>query len=157
MKTSSVIILVGVVILLIVLIATRQKKNVKEEDTFSNEKWNKMIDLWVDYELDHPIKDVLTYDAEINNGGHLQFFENCNDELDEMMISLKENLPEDIYINLKKAYDVYTSSDINIENVDDYVGEALEDRFGEYDSYYYNNNDKVNEVLRNYASTLELD
>lgn len=157
MKTSSVIILVGVVILVIVLIATRQKKNVKEEDTFSDEKWNKMIDLWVDYELNHPIKDVLTYDSEVNNGGHLQFFENCNNELDEMLISLKDNLPEDIYINLKKAYDVYTSSDINIENVDDYVGEALEDRFREYDSYYYNNNYKVNEVLRNYASTLDLD
>lgn len=157
MKTSSVIILVGVLILVAVLIATNKKKNVKEEDTFSDEKWNKMIDLWVNYELYHPIKDVLTYDAEVNNGGHLQFFENCNDELDEMMVSLKDNLPEEIYDNLKNAYDLYISSNIKVENVDDYVDEALEDRFGEFDSYYYNNSNKVNEVLRNYASTLELD
>lgn len=157
MKYAISIIFAIITTLFITITIINKKKTTKNENEFSEEKWNKMIDMWSDFELDDPIKDVLTYDAEINNGGHLQFFENCHDNLDEMLLSLKNTLPSDIYNNLKKAYDIYASSNTNIENVDDYVEESSKNQFSEYDTYYYNNTDKINEILKNFASTLKID
>lgn len=160
MKSNIMAILIGATILalggLVVFITVNKKKDFSDDSSFSEEKWNKMIDLWVDGELDNPIKDVLTYDAEVNNGGHLQFFENCNDELEEMMFSLKESLPRDVYDNLKQAYDIYKSMDTNIENVDEYVDVALQGDLDKYDHFYYENYDKVKGILKEYASTIEI-
>ena len=157
MNSKILIFSISIVVLVVVLIVVNQNKKLKTDNTYSEEKWNKMIDLWVDFELKGPINDLLTYDAEINNGGHLQFFENKSDNLDNMMVSLKEILPDDVYDNLKSAYDIYLKSNFSIENVDDYVDVASKDSFLEYDTYYYKNDDKINKILKEYAATIKID
>ena len=58
----------------------------------SAKQWNKIWELWSNFELDNPVKDLMTYISEINNGGHLQFFENLeNNEEDEIIICKNNN------------------------------------------------------------------
>lgn len=133
----------------------------KETDRFfkieAGEGWNKMIDLWSDSKLNDPIKDVITYDAEVQNGGHLQFFENCQDEMDELMSSLKKQLPKEMYKNLEDAYELYKQKDLTIETVDDYVEEAQLGDFDKFDYFYYENEKKIYQIMQEYAFTLDLD
>ena len=63
-------------------------ENLSKEDL----KWNKMWDLWVEEKLESPYNELMNYWNEINNGGHLQFFDNvsCNNDLDEYVQNLLE-------------------------------------------------------------------
>lgn len=159
---TVIIFIIGVIVFLGLLVTVHVFTTIKKETDSSfriddAEKWNKMIDLWSDYKLDDPIKDVITYDAEVQNGGHLQFFENCQDEIEELMISLKKQLPEEMYNNLKQAYKLHKEKNLNIETVDDYVEEAQLGDFDKFDKFYYDNEKKVNKIMQEYASTLDLD
>lgn len=49
------------------------KKN-KAEPTDEQKKWNKMWDLWAEGRADSPYAELMTYQSEINNGGHDQYF-----------------------------------------------------------------------------------
>ena len=58
------------------------KKNKAEsrEIVLSDEqqKWNKMWELWVNGRADSPYAELMTYQSEINNGGHAQYFHNID-------------------------------------------------------------------------------
>ena len=158
----TIIFIIGGIVILGLLVTIHIFTTTKKEtDNYfrieDEEKWNKMIDLWSDYKLDDPIKDVITYDAEVQNGGHLQFFENCEGEIEELMISLKKQLPEEMYSNLKEAYDLHKKKNLTIETVDDYVEEAQLGDFDKFDNFYYDNENKISKIMQEYASTLELD
>ena len=38
------------------------------------QKWDKMLDLWVEGAAESPYAELMTYQAEVNNGGHDQYF-----------------------------------------------------------------------------------
>ena len=165
MKSNKIVFLIGGIILVIgviaIIVANNYDKNKdmeNEEDLYiAAEKWNTLIDMWADGDLNGPINDLLTYDAEINNGGHLQFFENCNEDLDVMMESLKGILSKKLYDNLNDAYRIYLSSDYNIENVNDYVDVALEGNYDMHDDVYYDSYKEIRKIIQEYANKIELD
>ena len=135
----------------------REKKKQEESNTTSSDSDNldTLIDMWVDGKLEGPINDLLSYDGEVQNGGHLQFFENYNDNLYDMMISLKEILPSDFYNNLEKAYGEYKKAGYEIDSVDDFVNVALEGTLDDADNFYYSNDKIINKILQDYANSEE--
>ena len=64
------------------------KKKKKEQPT-EELKWNKMWDLWAEEKASSPYAELMTYESEINNGGHMQFFDN---------VSNTSNLPQVISV-----------------------------------------------------------
>ena len=57
--------------------------------TEEQRKWNKMWDMWVEGQVDSPYAELMTYQSEINNGGHDQYFtnvENTGDLQKEIMV-----------------------------------------------------------------------
>lgn len=114
-------------------------------------KWNKMVDLWVEEKLDSPYAELLTYDNEVNNGGHWQFFDNVSetDNLDRVVKVLLEVLPVDFKHILKSAYEEYK------KDPDDEEGN-LTPFLDKCDNFYYENCKKVESILQQYANTLSL-
>ena len=49
----------------------KKKKVVLTEEQL---KWNKIWDLWAEGEAESPYAELITYQSEINNGGHGQYF-----------------------------------------------------------------------------------
>ena len=67
-------------------------KKSKVELTDEQKKWNKMWDLWVEGRADSPYSELMTYQSEINNGGHDQYFFNI-----EMCIRDRRSAPPASY------------------------------------------------------------
>ena len=61
-----------------------KKKEVQLTD--EQKKWNKMWELWSEGEADSPYAELMTYQSEINNGGHGQYF--CNIENNDVLSNL---------------------------------------------------------------------
>ena len=51
-------------------------KKGKAELSDEQKKWNKMWDLWTEGRADSPYKELMSYQSEVNNGGHDQYFFN---------------------------------------------------------------------------------
>ena len=128
-----------------------EKENMKEELTLDEEKWNKMWDLWTEEEIESPYEELMTYQSEINNGGHSQYFSNVEstsnikDELKE----LKKVLPQIHIDNLDKAYKAYQI----LEKEDN---EEAENTLDECDDFFYENEELINEILEERASKIKL-
>lgn len=124
----------------------------KKKDTLPDEtlKWNKMWDLWTKGEIESPYSELMTYQSEINNGGHSQYF--CNVEntsnLQEEMSSLNRILSSELKINLQKAYDAYLS-----EEADD---EEAEEILEKCDDLFYEKEQEINSILEGYAADIQL-
>ena len=134
----------------------KKKYQLTEEEL----KWNKMWDLWFEGELEQPISSLLTYDSEIQNGGHLQFFCNLEEdeeiELRDVLKQLKKILPEEFYVNLEKAYTEYKKLNFNPETSEEYCEVAVEDPLVEYDNFYYEHEETIQNILKEYASKINL-
>lgn len=119
----------------------------KEPLTDEQIKWNYLWDLWSQEEIGAPYDALMTYDSEINNGGHAQFFynvSNCGD-LAKAIKNLREVLPTDLGNNLQKAYDVFLKS-AEEEN------EELDNILSECDNFFYDNENLVTNILQTYAN-----
>lgn len=46
------------------------RKNKNDEQT----KWDKMWELWAEEQAESPYAELMTYQSEIDNGGHDQYF-----------------------------------------------------------------------------------
>ena len=57
-------------------------KKKKKEQPIEELKWNKMWDLWAEEKSSSPYAELMTYESEINNGGHMQFFDNVSNTSD---------------------------------------------------------------------------
>ena len=81
----------------------------KTELSDEQEKWNKMWDLWAEKRADTPYAELMTYQSEINNGGHDQYFLNIENtgDLQKEMTALKTVLSEKLQKNLQDAYHAY--------------------------------------------------
>ena len=127
-------------------------KKKKVELTEEQLKWNKMWELWTEERVKSPYAELMTYQSEINNGGHSQYFcnvENVSDlqkEMSELQIILTPILSK----NLKKAYKAYLILEENEED------EKAEEILEQCDDIFYENEEQINHLLEQYANELEI-
>ncbi len=115
-------------------------------------QWNKMWDLWTEQKVDSPYAELMTYQSEINNGGHDQYFLNVENtgNLEKEMSVLDKVLSAKLKDNLRKAYQAYLALE---ENEDD---EDAEEMLEQCDDTFYENEEEINHALEEYASKIEL-
>ena len=128
-----------------------QKK--EEELPIEAQKWNKMWDLWVEEEADSPYAELMTYQSEVNNGGHMQFFDNVSntDDLPKNVEVLYSILTGALRENIEKAYNAFLAYDENDEN--DTISEIMD----ECDDVFYANESEIERILQEYADTMGAD
>ena len=127
-------------------------KKKKVELTEEQLKWNKMWDLWTGGEAESPYAELMTYQSEINNGGHSQYFFNIenNDDLSKEMSALENILSDKLVDNLHKAYKAYLVLEKNEE--DEEAVEIME----QCDDIFYENEEEINSKLQVYADKIQL-
>ena len=125
------------------------KKKMKEQP-IEELKWNKMWDLWVEEKTTSPYTELMTYESEINNGGHMQFFVNVENtsDLPQTVSALYTVLSSTLKQNLEKAYNAY----LELGEDDDTLDEILD----ECDNVFYKNESEIEKILKEYAKTIEL-
>jgi len=112
------------------------------------EKLNKLWDMWAEGKAPAPCAALMTYESEVNNGGHDQYFYNVNEAGDvkaevETVLSL---LPEVLKSNLQRAWEAYQANpDAEDEN---------DDLFSECDDVFYANEQPLIDLIQNYANDL---
>ena len=125
-------------------------KKKKTELSDEQKKWNKMWDLWASEQVDSPYAELMTYQSEINNGGHDQYFVNVENvsDLRKEMATLTTILPETLQQNLQIAYRAYLES--NEEGIDQLADEILE----KCDEAFFENEEQINSLLKAYAERI---
>ena len=126
-------------------------KKKKVELTEAQLKFNKMWELWTEEKAESPYAELMTYQSEVNNGGHSQYF--CNVEnvgdLQKEMAELGRVMPFDLYENLQKAYQAH----LILEKTEDEKAEEIMERC---DDAFYENEQIINQLLEKYAEKIEL-
>ena len=127
-----------------------KKKEVQLTD--EQKKWNKMWELWTEGEVDSPYAELMTYQSEINNGGHDQYFLNVENtgDLQKEMSALETVLSAKLKNNLQKAYKAYLVLE---EKEDD---EKAEEIMEQCDDVFYENEEEINHILEQYSAKIEL-
>ena len=127
-------------------------KKRKSELSREQKKWNKMWDLWAENRADTPYAEVMTYQSEVNNGGHDQYFLNVEQTGDlQAEISILENvLSEELRSNLLTAYDAYQ---MLADKESDEEWEAILELC---DDVFFKNEGEINRILKAYAAKIEL-
>lgn len=126
-----------------------QKK--EEELPVADRKWNKMWELWVDEKAESPYAELMSYDSEVNNGGHSQYFfntANCGDLKASAEILLK-TLPEPLLSNFRKAYEAFSGQE-------DICDDENDELFEQCDDLFYENEQCLLEILKKYSERLTL-
>lgn len=127
-----------------------KNKNKNKELSEAETQWNKMWDMWVDGKIASPYNELMTYQSEVNNGGHLQYFDNTGNvsDLSKEMSALNKILPDELRANLQNAYHAYLLFDENEEN------EESEEALEKCDDFYYKSEEKINSILESFCNTL---
>ena len=127
-------------------------KKKKVELTEEQLRWNKMWDLWVEGKVDSPFAELMEYQSQVNNGGHDQYFINVENtgDLQKEMSALEQILSEKLNSNLKRAYKAYLV--LEEKEGDEKAEETLE----QCDDVFYENEEEINQALKEYASKVEL-
>ena len=128
-------------------------KKKKKEQPIEELKWNKMWDLWAEEKASSPYAELMTYESEINNGGHMQFFDNVSNtsDLPQAISALYSILNDILKQNLKTAYNAYLEYEGNGDQ-EDRLDEILEN----CDNVFYENENQIEIILKEYAKTMEL-
>lgn len=113
-------------------------------------KFNKMWDLWAEGKISSPYAELMTYESELNNGGHDQFFYNVSqsDSVERVTGELYKILPEALASNLRAAHNAL------LENGDD--TDANVEVFEGCDDFFYENEELINHILQEYSNTVEV-
>ena len=127
-------------------------KKKKVELTEEQQKWNKMWELWTEEKAESPYAELMTYQSEINNGGHDQYFLNVGNtgNIEKEMSALESILSKQLATNLRKAYKAYLV--LEEKEGDEKTEEILE----QCDDVFYENEKEINRTLEEYASKIEL-
>ena len=127
-------------------------KKKKVELTEEQLKWNKMWELWTEEKVDSPYAELMTYQSEINNGGHDQYFTNVENtsDLNKEISALEQILSAELKNNLNKAYKAYLILEKKEED------EEAEETLEQCDNVFYENEEKINRLLEEYACKIEL-
>ena len=126
-------------------------KKKKVELTEEQLKWNKMWELWTQEKVESPYAELLNYSGDINSGGHGYYFECLNFEGDikKDLSALEKILSHELNENLQKAYRAYLM--LKEKDNDKNAEETLE----QCDDVFYENEEEINQALKEYASKLE--
>ena len=133
---------------------------IKKEDLEGKDylKWNAFIDL-IAMESYNELTEVqkvahlvFLYDSEIQNGGHLQYFENKGTDLANETIGALEVLGARCQaLELEKALKIRISKERKgVETKEEYVSEALKGEYDENDSNYHECKPTINQCLEEY-------
>ena len=127
-------------------------KKKKAELTEELLKWNKMWELWTEKKVDSPYAELMTYQSEINNGGHEQYFTNVENtsDLNKEISALEQILSAELKNNLNKAYKAYLILEKKEED------EEAEETLEQCDDVFYENEEEINRLLEEYACKIEL-
>lgn len=133
-------------------ILRRKKKNALDDNSLTeeNKQWNKMWDLWANGEIQSPYNELMTYQSEINNGGHGQYFvntENTSDLLKEMS-GLNSILSDTLKENLKTAYEAH----LLLEQ--DETNEEAEAVLEKCDDVFFQNEKDINAILESFCKQI---
>ena len=127
-------------------------KKKKMELTEEQLKWNKMWELWTEEKVASPYAELMTYQSEINNGGHDQYFTNVENtgDLSKEISALEQILSTELKDNLNKAYKAYMILEKNDED------EEAEETLEQCDDVFYENEEEIKRLLEEYACKIEL-
>ena len=101
----------------------------------TDQKLDKMWELWAEDKLDLPCEKLMKYESEVNNGGHSQYFynvANCGDLAVEVEAVLSM-LPEPLRENLARGYAAFSEQDDISDDVNDELFEECDDVFYEHE------------------------
>ena len=113
----------------------------------TDQKLDKMWDLWAVNKLDLPCAKLMKYESEINNGGHSQYFfnvANCGDLAVEVEAVLSM-LPEPLRENLARGYAAFSAQD----DISDDVNDKL---FEECDNIFYKHEQLIIDMIQEAAN-----
>jgi len=122
--------------------------------------WNSFIDL-IAMENENELTEIqknaqqaFWYDSELQNGGHLQYFENQKKkDYSNVIQSLKNIGAEKQSQILQKAANLYFNKNRkSIKSIFNFIKKANEGEFDEFDSQYYEIEPDMNYHLQNYLN-----
>lgn len=124
-------------------------RNRKAVCTDAETKWDRMWDRWVKGVVESPYAELMTYQGEINNGGHDQYFTNVENKgnLEQELSALETVLPEPLKQNLQTAYQAYWL----LEEREEKAVETLE----QCDRVFYAHEEEVQQILKEFAAGME--
>jgi len=101
----------------------------------TDQKLDKMWELWAEDKLDLPCAKLMRYESEINNGGHSQYFFNVANggNLAEEVEAVLSMLPEPLRENLARGYAAFSEQDDISDDVNDELFEEFDDIFYEHE------------------------
>ena len=127
----------------------------RDVEADSNLIWNEFIGVVAcDYEeleaRQRPAHLVFVYESEVQNGGHLQYFENAGtSRIQETVDALKLLDATCQALVLKEAAEVYAvPSREHPKTVEEYVAAALEEEFSSYDERFHECSPSLIECLQ---------
>ena len=124
----------------------------KAELSDEQKKENKMWALWEEERAESPYQELMTYQSEVNNGGHDQYFLNVENtgDLQKEMASLETVLSEKLQGNLREAYQAYLA--LTEKESDEKAEAALE----QCDDVFFENEEEINRALKESADRMVL-
>lgn len=130
----------------------KKNKNTKEVISEADNKWNRMWDLWAEGEIESPYNELMTYQSEVNNGGHHQYFlntENNGDARKDIEASCTI-LPGVLTENIQTAFKSYVEleQDKNIETNEEILEQC--------DDVFYENEKMINGILERFCKEAEI-
>lgn len=122
----------------------------KKEPLSAEEKLNKLWDMWADGKAAFPCAALMTYESEVNNGGHSQYFYNVANtgDLKAEVAAVLAILPKPLQSNLRRGYDAFSTQD----NIDDDINDDL---FDECDDLFYEHEQLLIDLIQRYANELD--
>ena len=121
----------------------------KKETLTTEEKLDRMWELWEIGGLKDPCAKLMTYESEVNNGGHSQYFyniANCGDLAAEVEAVLSM-LPEPLRENLNRGYTAFAEQE-------DICDDDNEELFEECDDVFYEHEQLLIDILYESAKSL---
>lgn len=127
------------------------------------QKWNSFVDLLCMEEFEElsdiqkTASSIFWYNNEVENGGHMQYFLNLGIDHARQTVEALKRVKKDEHARLlESAIKKYNSINLEgIEDVEDYIEEALEDHFGECDTKFYDVENELIETLQKYLNEFE--
>lgn len=125
----------------------RKDKNVLSDE---QKRFSELWDLWDDGKAPSPYAELMTYQSEVNNGGHDQYFFNIENtgDLEKELNAVFSILPGKLFANLKEAYKAYLTSEEENDN------EEAERILGQCDDVFYSYEAEINRILEEFASKI---
>lgn len=126
-------------------------RKTKTELSEEQVQWNKMWALWAEGRADSPYAELMTYQSEVNNGGHDQYFSNIesSEKMQKQMATLETVLSAELQSNLRHARSAFQS--LSEKEEDEEAEAALE----QCDEIFREREDEINSILNAYAAALD--